>query len=108
MVEQFGELGVGTKKLGQVMATSPQLLLRKPQEIQQVVVFLKDLGLDEETIGRVLGRCSEIFAAIIEKTLKKKLDFLTTIGVSKSHLPWVIRKYPELFLYDVNRTLLPR
>ncbi|KAL6997919.1 hypothetical protein U1Q18_008043 [Sarracenia purpurea var. burkii] len=108
MVEQFGELGVGTKKLGQVMATSPQLLLRKPQEIQQVVVFLKDLGLDEETIGRVLGRCPEIFAAIIEKTLKKKLDFLTTIGVSKSHLPRVIRKYPELFLYDVNRTLLPR
>ncbi|KAL6996081.1 hypothetical protein U1Q18_006217 [Sarracenia purpurea var. burkii] len=108
MVEQFGELGVGTKKLGQVMATSPQLLLRKPQEIQQVVVFLKDLGLDEETIGRVLGRCPEIFAASIEKTLKKKLDFLTTIGVSKSHLPRVIRKYPELFLYDVNRTLLPR
>ncbi|KAF8407357.1 hypothetical protein HHK36_006485 [Tetracentron sinense] len=36
MVEQFGELGVRNKKLGQVIASSPQLLLRKPQEFLQV------------------------------------------------------------------------
>ncbi|XP_028090547.1 transcription termination factor MTERF4, chloroplastic [Camellia sinensis] len=108
MVQQFGELGVRNKKLGQVIATSPQLLLRKPQEFLQVVSFLKDLGLDEETIGSVLGRCPEIFATSIERTLNKKLDFFSTIGISKSHLPRVIRKYPELFVCDVDRTLLPR
>lgn len=36
MVKQFAELGVNNKKLGQVIAKSPQLLLRKPQEFQQV------------------------------------------------------------------------
>lgn len=36
MVEQFGELGVRNKKLGRVMTRSPQLLLRKPQEVLQV------------------------------------------------------------------------
>uniref|UniRef100_A0A5B6Z6F6 Mitochondrial transcription termination factor family protein n=1 Tax=Davidia involucrata TaxID=16924 RepID=A0A5B6Z6F6_DAVIN len=108
MVEQFGELGVRDKKLGQVIASSPQLLLQKPQEFLLVVSFLKDLELDKETVGRILGRCPEIFASSIEKTLKKKLDFLRGIGVSKSHLPRVIRKYPELFVCDVNKTLLPR
>ncbi|XP_059643229.1 transcription termination factor MTERF4, chloroplastic [Cornus florida] len=108
MVKQFDDLGVRSKKLGQVIAKSPQLLLRKPQEFLQVVSFFKDLGLDEETIGRILCRCPEIFATSIEKTLKKKLDFLSGIGVSKNHLPRVIRKYPELFVCDVNRALLPR
>ncbi|KAA8540160.1 hypothetical protein F0562_024277 [Nyssa sinensis] len=108
MVEQFGELGVIDKKLGQVIASSPQLLLHKPREFLLVVSFLKDLGLDEETVGRILRRCPEIFATSIEKTLKKKLDFLNGIGVLKSHLPRVIRKYPELFVSDVNKTLLPR
>ncbi|XVF65009.1 hypothetical protein PTKIN_Ptkin09bG0212200 [Pterospermum kingtungense] len=38
MVDQFGELGVRNKKLGQVIAKSPQLLLRKPQELLEVVL----------------------------------------------------------------------
>lgn len=38
MVEHFDELGVKNKKLGQVIAKSPQLLLRKPQELLQVGV----------------------------------------------------------------------
>lgn len=37
MLEQFGELGVRNKKLGQVIATSPQLLLRKPEQFLQVL-----------------------------------------------------------------------
>lgn len=36
MVKQFAELGISNKKLGQVIAKSPQLLLQKPQEFQQV------------------------------------------------------------------------
>lgn len=73
-----------------------------------MVYFLKELGLDEETVGRILGRCPEIFATDIERILKKKLDFLNRIGVSKGNLPRVIRKYPELFVCDVNKALLPR
>lgn len=108
MVEQFGELGIQNKKLGQVIAKSPQLLLRKPRELLQVISFLEDLGLDKENIRRIIGRCPEIFATSIEKTLKKKLEFLSDIGVSRAHLPRVIKKYPELLVSDVERTLLPR
>ncbi|KAI3464178.1 hypothetical protein Pfo_020841 [Paulownia fortunei] len=108
MVEQFSAIGIENKKLGQVIATSPQLLLRKPQEFLQVVSFFKDLGLDEEAIARMVVRCPEIFAASIDKTLEKKLVFLSNVGISKTHLPRVIRKYPELFVCDVDRALLPR
>ncbi|XP_073146444.1 uncharacterized protein [Henckelia pumila] len=107
-VHQFSEMGISNKKLGQIIATSPQLLLRKPQEITQVISFFKDVGLDEDAIARTLGRCPEIFAASVDKTLKKKLEFLSSVGISKTYLPRVIRKYPELFVCDVDRALLPR
>ncbi|KAH7564815.1 hypothetical protein JRO89_XS09G0032500 [Xanthoceras sorbifolium] len=98
MVEQIGELGVRNKKLGQVIAKSPQLLLRKPHEFLEVVSFLEDLGFDNENVGKILARCPELFAASIEKTLTKKVEFLDSIGVSKVHLPRVINKYPEFLV----------
>ncbi|KAK6915223.1 Transcription termination factor, mitochondrial/chloroplastic [Dillenia turbinata] len=108
MVEHFSELGIQKRRLGQVIARSPQLLLRKPHEFLQVILFLEDLGFDKETVGKILGRCPEIFATNIEKTLKKKLQFLSDIGVSRKHYPRVIRKYPELFVSDTYGNLLPR
>lgn len=108
MIDQFHELDITDKMLHQVIATSPQLLIQKPQEFYKVVSYLKDLGLEEETIGRILGRCPEIFMLNIDKTLKKKVEFLSEIGVSKNHFPRVIRKYPELLVCDVNKSLHPR
>ncbi|XP_042047008.1 transcription termination factor MTERF2, chloroplastic-like [Salvia splendens] len=108
IVEELSKMDIKSKKLGHVIATSPQLLLRKPQELLQVMSFFKDLGMDEDAIARTLGRCPEIFAANIDKTLDKKLQFLSNIGISKANIPRVVRKYPELFVCDVDRALLPR
>lgn len=69
---------------------------------------MEELGFEEESIGRILGRCPEIFAASVEKTFKKKLQQLVEFGISEDRLPQVIRKFPELLISDVNRTLLPR
>ncbi|RZB62238.1 Transcription termination factor MTERF6, chloroplastic/mitochondrial isoform B, partial [Glycine soja] len=126
MVDQFAELGVRNKKLNQVIAKSPQLLLRKPKDFLQIIIFgnfpfkslahccvqivllFENMGFDKETIGRILARCPEIFAASINKTLQRKIEFLGRVGVSKTFLPGVIRKYPELLVSDIDKTLLQR
>ncbi|MQL92679.1 hypothetical protein Taro_025312 [Colocasia esculenta] len=108
MMEHFGDLGVSSKMLGKIIAGSPQLLLRKPNEFVEVVSFLEEIGLDNESIGRIMCRCPEIFASNVEMTLKKKLDFLMEFGISSKHLPRVVKKYPELLVSDVHSTLLPR
>ncbi|KAJ0008410.1 hypothetical protein Pint_30740 [Pistacia integerrima] len=59
-------------------------------------------------MGKIVTRCPEPFAASIDETLKKKIEFLNVIGVSKFHHPRVINKYPEFLVSDVDRTLLPR
>lgn len=66
------------------------------------------MGLDKETIGRILTRCPEIFATSIGKTLQRKIEFLKEVGVSETHLPAVIRKYPELLVSDIDKTVLQR
>ncbi|KAI9115216.1 hypothetical protein K1719_013535 [Acacia pycnantha] len=108
MIDQFGEIGVQDKKLGQVIAKSPQLLLQKSQDFLQVVLFFENMGFDRQTIGTILARCPEIFAACPTKTLKRKIEFLHDIGVSENFLPRVIKKYPELLVSDPDRTMLPR
>ncbi|MBA0839297.1 hypothetical protein Goarm_005041 [Gossypium armourianum] len=108
MVDQFGELGIRNKKFGRVIAKSPQLLLKKPQEFLQVVLFFEELGLDQETVGKLVSRCPEVFAANIDTTLKKKVELLAEFGISNDHLLRVIKKYPEVLVSDVNKTLLPR
>ncbi|XP_020583221.1 transcription termination factor MTERF5, chloroplastic isoform X3 [Phalaenopsis equestris] len=75
---------------------------------RKVVSFLKLFGFDDITIGRILCRCPEIFAANVDDTLQRKVNILTDFGISRKFLPRVIRKYPELLLLDVNTSLLPR
>ncbi|KAM7258199.1 hypothetical protein ACFE04_013940 [Oxalis oulophora] len=102
MVDQLHELGVRNEQLGQVIAKSPQLLLRKPQEVLEVVSFLRDLGFEREQVGEIMGRCPEIFATSIDKTLNRKLESLSDFGVSKVDLPRIIKKYPEFLVSDVG------
>ncbi|XP_027341950.1 transcription termination factor MTERF2, chloroplastic [Abrus precatorius] len=108
MVDQFAELGVQGKKLNRVIAKSPQLLLRKPEDFLQIVLFFENMDFDKETVGRILARCPEIFAASINNTLQRKIEFLGGVGVSKTFLCGVIRKYPELLVSDTDTTLLQR
>ncbi|KAM1657949.1 hypothetical protein ACFXTN_042183 [Malus domestica] len=81
---------------------------RPRKETVQVVSFVEGPEFDKEIVGSIMGRCPKIFAASIGKTLKVKLEFLASIGVSEPHLPQVIKKYPELLVSDTDRTLLPR
>lgn len=66
------------------------------------------MGFDKEDIGRLLVRCPEIFATSISNTLQRKIDFLIRICLSKDYLPVVIKKYPELLVSDIDRTLPQR
>lgn len=71
-------------------------------------MFFENMGFDKENIGRILARCPEIFATSISKTLQSKIEFLSRIEVSKAYIPLVIRKYPELLVSDINKTLPQR
>ncbi|CAN6198910.1 unnamed protein product [Urochloa humidicola] len=108
ILELFNDLGISKKMVVPVITSSPQLLLRNPNDFLQTVLFFREMGFDKETVGKILCRSPEVFVSNVESTLKKKINFLVDFGVSKHHLPRIIRKYPEILLLDINHTLLPR
>ncbi|KAJ0085680.1 hypothetical protein Patl1_06925 [Pistacia atlantica] len=113
----FEEVGAVDRDVGKLLLKYPWILSTSIQENyeeillffnkEKVVLFLEDLGFDREKMGKIATRCLELYAASIDKTLKKKIEFLNVIGVSKYHHPRVINKYPEFLVSDVDRTLLP-
>ncbi|XP_078182268.1 mitochondrial transcription termination factor family protein isoform X2 [Carex rostrata] len=104
----FSELSVSKQRLVPVITKSPQLLLRKPSEFSEVVLFLEELEFDHPTIGKTLCRYPKIFAASVENTLRRKIKFLIDFGFSNEHMPRIVRKYPELLVLDPDKTLHPR
>lgn len=56
MVEELCEMDIKNKKLGHVIATSPQLLLRKPQEFLQVG--------SEEVLQKSLNILKDLFISL--------------------------------------------
>ncbi|XP_057745340.1 transcription termination factor MTERF6, chloroplastic/mitochondrial-like isoform X2 [Arachis stenosperma] len=73
MLDQLADLGVKGNKLDRVIARSPQLLLQKPRDFLQVVLFFENMGLDREIVGKFF------LAASINKTLKRKIEFLSDL-----------------------------
>ncbi|MBA0662252.1 hypothetical protein Goklo_006416 [Gossypium klotzschianum] len=114
----FKKVGAAYKDIGKMLLKYPWILSTSIQENyeqillffeeEKVVLFFEELGLDQETVGKLVSRCPEVFAANIDTTLKKKVELLAEFGISNDHLPRVIKKYPEVLVSDVNKTLLPR
>ncbi|KAK9097701.1 hypothetical protein Syun_024746 [Stephania yunnanensis] len=125
MVEQFGEFGVKNKRLGKVIASSPQLLIRKTHEVIQVVSFLEELGFDKEElkttflgmeflmeaglskkqIASMVHRFSPLVGYSIDEVLKPKLEFL--LNTMEKPLKDVV-EYPRYFSYSLDKKIKPR
>lgn len=101
MRKEFDKVGVRNRMMGKVIPKRPQLLLYKPQEFLKVVVFLEDLGFQKEIVGvKYSVDALKYLDAALTKLCRKKFSFLTRFGVSNTHFPRIIKKYPEFLLYD--------
>ncbi|GLJ52223.1 hypothetical protein SUGI_1110860, partial [Cryptomeria japonica] len=106
IVNQMNSLNIKGKTVARVVSSSPHLFLRRPREFSEVVFFMKELGLDTESLGRILNRCPEIYASNVENTLRRKVNFLIeTYGLRDNRLLLVMQKYPEVLALNVEQTV---
>ncbi|KAJ7549953.1 hypothetical protein O6H91_07G076000 [Diphasiastrum complanatum] len=101
MVRRLNDLGVKSKRLGRVIAFSPQLLVRSPQEFNEVIVFLEKFGILLTEMGGLIKKSPEVFASNIEKTLQVKTSFLQELGLSEERVSHVLQSYPEVLSMSV-------
>ncbi|KAI3977840.1 hypothetical protein MKX01_036680 [Papaver californicum] len=102
MVEQIDDLEIRNKKLGQVIASSPQLLLKKPHELLQC---LMQAGLSKREVASMIRRFSPLLGYSIDEVLKPKLNFL--VNSMEKPVKDVV-EYPRYFSYSLDKKIKPR
>lgn len=96
-------LGVDLSKI-EKHPEAANLLLRLDfeKDINQVLLFLKDLGIEDSQLGAFLTKNYAIFSEDLEN-LKTRVAYLQSKSFSKADIAQMVRKAPFLLNFSVER-----
>ncbi|XP_016053948.1 PREDICTED: transcription termination factor 3, mitochondrial, partial [Miniopterus natalensis] len=96
-------LGVDLSKI-EKHPDAANLLLRLDfeKDIQQVLLFLKDLGIEDNQLGAFLTKNYAIFSEDLEN-LKTRVAYLQSKNFSKADITQMVRNAPFLLNFSVER-----
>ncbi|XP_036292471.1 transcription termination factor 3, mitochondrial [Pipistrellus kuhlii] len=96
-------LGVDLSKIEKHPGAANLLLrLDFEKDINQVLLFLKDLGIEDSQLGAFLTKNYAIFSEDLEN-LKTRVAYLQSKSFSKSDITQMVRKAPFLLSFSVER-----
>ncbi|XP_059528158.1 transcription termination factor 3, mitochondrial [Myotis daubentonii] len=96
-------LGVDLSKIEKHPAAANLLLrLDFEKDINQVLLFLKDLGIEDSQLGAFLTKNYAIFSEDLEN-LKTRVAYLQSKSFSKADIAQMVRKAPFLLNFSVER-----
>ncbi|GJN34624.1 hypothetical protein PR202_gb23304 [Eleusine coracana subsp. coracana] len=119
ILELFDDLGISKKMVVLVITSSPQLMLRKPNEFLQVyndsysqlhsyaiwLNYLLEAGLFQKDVCSMIFRFSPLLGYSINLVMKPKLEFL--LRTMKKPLKSIV-EYPRYFSYSLEGKIKPR
>ncbi|XP_025778450.1 transcription termination factor 3, mitochondrial isoform X2 [Puma concolor] len=96
-------LGVDLSKI-EKHPDAANLLLRLDfeKDIKEILVFLKDLGIEDNQLGTYLTKNYAIFSEDLEN-LKTRVAYLQSKNFSKAHIAQMVRNAPFLLSFSVER-----
>ncbi|XP_006900414.1 PREDICTED: mTERF domain-containing protein 1, mitochondrial [Elephantulus edwardii] len=96
-------LGVDLSKI-EKHPDAANLLLRLDfeKDIKQILLFLKDLGLEDNQLGSFLTKNYAIFSEDLEN-LRTRVNYLQSKNFSKTDITQMVRKAPFLLNFSVER-----
>lgn len=100
----FETLGVDKKQWATVIYRFPALLTYSRQKIKESIDFLLELGISEESIGKILTRCPNIVSYSVEDNLRPKVKYFRSLGVDVGLL---LFKCPQNFGLSIETNIKP-
>nr|XP_014703245.2 transcription termination factor 3, mitochondrial isoform X1 [Equus asinus]XP_014703246.2 transcription termination factor 3, mitochondrial isoform X1 [Equus asinus] len=96
-------LGVDLSKI-EKQPDAANLLLRLDfeKDIKQILLFLKDLGIENNQLGTFLTKNYAVFSEDLEN-LKTRVAYLQSKNFSKADIAQMVRKAPFLLSFSVER-----
>lgn len=103
VVNYLEHLGVEEDDLRSIFRAFPALLTMKIEEMYPVVEYLQSIGVTN--IGAFVTRIPPVLGYSVEKELKPKWLFLTTVCM---HANFELNKFPNYFSYPFERVIKTR
>ncbi|XP_005072717.1 transcription termination factor 3, mitochondrial isoform X1 [Mesocricetus auratus] len=102
-LQRLVQLGVDLSKIER-HTDAANLLLRLDfeKDIKQILLFLKDLGLEDSHLGPFLTKNYTIFSEDLEN-LQTRVAYLQSKNFSKADVAQMVRKAPFLLSFSVER-----
>ncbi|KAK7812627.1 hypothetical protein U0070_016097, partial [Myodes glareolus] len=102
-LQQLVQLGVDLSKIERHLDVANFLLrLDFEKDIKQILLFLKDLGLEDSHLGPFLTKNYTIFSEDLEN-LKTRVAYLQSKHFSKTDIARMVRNAPFLLSFSVER-----
>ncbi|CAO2602575.1 Transcription termination factor 3, mitochondrial [Lemmus lemmus] len=102
-LQQLVQLGVDLSKIERHLDVANFLLrLDFEKDIKQILLFLKDLGLEDNHLGPFLTKNYTIFSEDLEN-LKTRVAYLQSKHFSKTDIARMVRNAPFLLSFSVER-----
>lgn len=95
-------LGVDLSKIEKHPDAANLLRLDFEKDIKQILLFLKDLGMEDNQLGTFLTKNYAIFSEDLEN-LKTRVAYLQSKNFSKADIAQMVRNAPFLLSFSVER-----
>ncbi|ERM95245.1 transcription termination factor MTERF15, mitochondrial [Amborella trichopoda] len=108
ILDFLGTFQVSDAVVGEILEASPWLMFLDCQvDLEPKVKVLKDAGIREESIIRMLTKSLSKLASIGLDELVLELDYLMGLGLSKGQLDEVLYEFPDILGLGVDARLKP-
>ncbi|KAJ9179082.1 hypothetical protein P3X46_010906 [Hevea brasiliensis] len=88
-------------------SVSKELHFKSPNKPDSILSFLRDLGLTDTQISKVVRRRPRLLLRDLNKRVLPNLGFLRSLGVSSNDLPKMISGNPDFLFRSLERHLIP-
>ncbi|XP_020551651.1 transcription termination factor MTERF2, chloroplastic isoform X2 [Sesamum indicum] len=78
------------------------------EEMNQKVAYLKDFGLNNEDVGRLLAFKPQLMACSIEDRWRPLVKYFYYLGISRDGMRRILTMKPMVFCVDLENTIVPK
>ncbi|GLT53766.1 hypothetical protein SLA2020_270160 [Shorea laevis] len=90
-----------------LLCSRQRMNFESPERPDSVLNLLKEIGLNQTQISRIVRTYPQFLLYDPEKTLLPKIEFFRSVGVSSSDLPGILSSNPMLLARSLEKHLIP-
>lgn len=107
-VQYLQSFGLSVTRLNVILQRHFRLVLSDVnKELKGHVQFLKDLGIPEENVIKVITKCPGFFFYSLQNGLIAKREYFKSLGIDDSNFAKMVTRLPSIFSFSLENKIKP-